>query len=166
MACCVVTASNELGLCNVHVDAHWVLRIEGQTKPLGLQTIMTHGKPVYYIFANSPSEGGVPVADLPECLRELLLFTPLVPLRRTATGFQGLRIDQWSALLVKEQQQACCTTPTMQLSAQDSMQQGPDADLLSWCEEDEESNKMYSEPEALASDLEENDDLDDIVSFP
>ncbi len=84
----------------LRMDAAWNLCVGGCDRPLGLACVFPWGDEAMYLFSARDREEVVEA--LPKPVEELLLFAPLVPLRRRGANFQGLTDQEWEALVVTE----------------------------------------------------------------
>ena len=128
----------------VQLDGRWNMTISTPGRAAAaarLHAVMTDGaEDLIYLFAGAP--GPAPVGDVPPQLQELLLFPPLVPLRKRPRGFQGLRYGEWLGLVTPE---------APPIAGHDSLRTAPD---------DQERGSCPEDFEEAASDCEEEDDVD------
>jgi hypothetical protein len=93
------------------VDEDWKLRLWADDEPLvtrelycaGVMAPVSSGK-LLYLFSAPPSRDVEQVAALrlPPSCREMLLFSPVVPLLKTARGFQAVTGDEWTELTARD----------------------------------------------------------------
>lgn len=79
----------------------WKLQVESSTSQheLSLYAIVGNARgDVYYLFC---CPQGAPLKDPPALVHELLLFTPMVPLKRAGGRFQSLLNAEWKDFLAE-----------------------------------------------------------------
>lgn len=137
---------------------------QGQGEPrsatLGLSAVFSNGTELIYLFTNSPFAPDVqPVHALPQCLRELLLFEPIVAVRFTEGCFKSLRPEEWQEMVAyKEPASAALQTLSSALESVCSA----DLEGGGGLDEDDEGNRTSSEE---ADDpLDPGNDVDDLGS--
>jgi len=67
---------------------------------LAMSCAFSTGNEVIYLFGSLSREPESVATALPPQVSDLLIFCPLVPLRKTTNGFQGLTPQEWSAIVV------------------------------------------------------------------
>lgn len=91
----------------MELTTQWLLPFRGeghaQESPLatlGLSAVIVSGAELIYVFSNAPfAPDSVAVQQLPQCLRELLLFEPLVAVRLCGGSFKSLRPEEWQEMI-------------------------------------------------------------------
>jgi hypothetical protein len=98
----------------ISMDSKWNITISGRNpSELSLVCVFPWGEDAMYLFG-SLDHSQTPVEGLPRHVSELLIFSPLVALRRLPLGFQGLTSMEWEDLVVTEikDQPTCISAPT------------------------------------------------------
>ncbi len=144
----------------MELTPEWLLpwRCEGsatggeRVATLGLSAVFSSGAELIYLFTNDPFEPSCqPVRALPQCLRELLLFEPLLAVRFCDGGFKSLRPEEWQELVsYKEPASVALQTLSSALESVCSADLDTGAGLE---EDDEEGNRSSSEEADDALDL-------------
>jgi hypothetical protein len=98
MALCVT--NEKVGPVPARLTADW--RLLTESHELALYAICTNVQgDLFYIFC--PIDHGSSVLDkVPVIMRELIIFSPMVPIRRTQAGFQMMSICEWEDLMAEE----------------------------------------------------------------
>lgn len=69
---------------------------------LAMSCAFANGSDVIYLFGSMTREPEAVATALPSQVTDLLIFCPLVPLRKTQHGFQGLTVQEWNTLIVPD----------------------------------------------------------------
>lgn len=95
-----ILANGDKGQASVEISPNWDIRaiVQEKEEKLQLQALCPAlGSGFVYIFANVSSSMG-PVEQMHPCLREVLLFAPLVCFYKVQDGFQALSHAAWKEL--------------------------------------------------------------------
>lgn len=95
-----ILANGDKGQAFVEISPSWDIRavVQEQEEKLQLQAVCPAlGSGFVYIFANVSSSMGA-VEQMHPCLREVLLFAPLVCFSKVQDGFQALSHAAWKEL--------------------------------------------------------------------
>ncbi len=134
---------------------------------LAMSCAFSSGSDVIYIFGSSTRNPEAVATDLPSQVEDLLIFCPLVPMRKTKCGFQGLTAQEWSTLIVPAaipEQPTITSSFTNRGDGDDDMFGDEDQQSLgSGCLVDDESvdESLDDEIVAIAAPTVEEEDLYD-----
>ena len=136
------------------LDENWTLSLRTDLEPDVVHTLectgifptntgITTTFPVLvYLFSASLCDGDPqrqlsPVQNLPTNCREMLLFSPMVPLLKTARGFQAISGDAWTELVARDE--SLSGDSTCNASAIDARHADEEADESDSTQTDSES---------------------------
>jgi hypothetical protein len=140
---------------SITMDAHWLVTMttgqQQQPMKLALVAAFPWKESAIYLFG-SLDRSGPPVEGLPHLVSELLIFSPLVALRRLPLGFQGLTTSEWEELVLAEMAPARASVHSLR-NATERPQQQEVSELASSSSSDLEMSPVARESE----DSEEND---------
>ena len=101
---------SELQKGEARITDDWLVYLTSKdwvNKHLVLQAVCVYDMHLIYMFSDIYSPGATAIEKLPAMVRELLLFSPLLPLRKTPDGFQAISPEEWTEITsVKDESSA------------------------------------------------------------
>ena len=111
----VIGAQDVISSANIMLDSTWttlqVVPEGGDTKvAVYLKTAFKYASSVLYIFGRDDVDAQCAVTP-PSAVKEIMLFAPVVPLRRTCEGFQALTESEWKDVMMPMREQVSSAQP-------------------------------------------------------